>query len=256
MSQGTQALSRGLRIIELLSLRSPCGLGPTEIAAQTGIHRTTVQRMLIELQESGWVRRGELGKRYLIPVIGNKSPILVGSEFSHSTNISQEQLNTIFKSMKKIADSVGDAVFLVVRDGNDSVAIHREIGFHPEQVLGSYSGKRHPLGVAAPSMALLAALPDNEAQSVIKSNLDRIKDYIGITPELIWRLRENSKLQGHSIMKNYAVHRTTGVAVAFKIGGNQSIFALGVSGVTNRMSPGRLREIALLLKAEISALSW
>ena len=251
-NDGTQALRRGLQILALLRSVLPEGLGATEIASRTGIQRPTVHRMLVALEESGWVRKGPDGKRYLATGAISNGP---QPHNPGSAPIPDELLTRAIMAMRRLAAHFGDAVYLVVRDGNDSVGVHREIGHYPVQILGTYPGKRHPLGVGAPSMALLAALTDDEAKLAVEANTPRLKDYTGITPDLIWKFRQNSKDRGYTVMTNYAVHRTTGVACTPEttIPG-APLFALGVGSVTERMLVPRQAEIASMLKAELEAL--
>jgi len=251
-NDGTQALRRGLHILALLRSVLPDGLGATEIASRTGIQRPTVHRMLAALEESGWIRKGPDGKRYLAAGAMGYGP-QAPSPYSHL--ISNDLLNRAAMAMRRLANHFGDAVYLVVREGNDSVGVHREIGHYPVQILGTYPGKRHPLGVGAPSMALLAALPDDEARRAVEANIPRLKDYTGITADLIWKFRENSKNRGYTVMTNYAVHRTTGVACTPETAlPGIPLFALGVGSVTERMLVPRQAEIAGMLKAELEAL--
>jgi IclR family mhp operon transcriptional activator len=51
-------LTRGLQILNALN-REDGGASPTSLAELTGLHRTTVRRLLETLQDEGYVRRGE-----------------------------------------------------------------------------------------------------------------------------------------------------------------------------------------------------
>src|SRR5690625_7854743 len=79
--------------------------------------------------------------------------------------------------MRELANQFGDAVFLVVREGNDSLTLWREIGPYPVQILGTYANKRQPLGVGSGGLALLAALDDDTIEQIMLNNSKDIEHY-------------------------------------------------------------------------------
>lgn len=76
--------------------------------------------------------------------------------------------------MQELAQLTGDAVFLVGRDGDDSVSLWREIGPYPVQILATYVGKRQPLGVGSGGMAYLATLGDEAIEQIIERNANQL----------------------------------------------------------------------------------
>src|SRR5690606_29874457 len=157
-------------------------------------------------------------------------------------------------SMRRLADRLGDAVFLVVRDGHESLAIHREIGDHPIQILATYPGNRHPLGGGSSGMALLASLPEEEANRIVELNAHRLEEYGGMTPNVLHRLRKNAQVRGYAVMQNYALRGAMGVGCALTDANGYPILALSVSAITERMPLKRQGEIARLLQRELQAL--
>ncbi len=53
-----RGLTRGLALLNALN-RLDGGASPTRLAELTGLHRTTVRRLLETLQEEGYVRRSD-----------------------------------------------------------------------------------------------------------------------------------------------------------------------------------------------------
>src|SRR5690606_25661886 len=90
---------------------------------------------------------------------------------SHHTSVAvidqDPRIELAFPVMQKLAALTGDAVFLVVRDGHESVSLWREIGPYPVQILATFAGKRQPLGVGSGGMALLAKLADPTVEDII-----------------------------------------------------------------------------------------
>lgn len=63
-------------------------------------------------------------------------------------------------SLMRLADRTGDAVFLTIRSGYDTVCIDRKEGSFSIRALTLGVGTRRSLGVGAGGLALLMSLPD------------------------------------------------------------------------------------------------
>lgn len=249
-SAGPRTLQRGLTVLSLLKSAAPSGFGATEVANRTGIDRVSVQRLFLALEAGGWVRRNKAGKRfYSGGEVGSFStPLWV------PPHVSRELIYAAMEGMRRLAKQLGDAVFLIGRDGAESVGIHREIGDYPMQILASFPGKRHPLGVGSAGMALLSALPEEEARTVVAANSFRLEEYGGISAEMIHRLRLNARERGYAVMQNYAVSGALGVGCALTLEDGVPILALSVSSITDRMPIKRQMETARMLRRELDNL--
>ena len=59
-TETSQTLDRGLRVLEVLA-GSPAGLTVTALAAEVGVNRTVVYRLLATLEQHGLARRDSSG---------------------------------------------------------------------------------------------------------------------------------------------------------------------------------------------------
>src|SRR5690625_7283175 len=98
--------------------------------------------------------------------------------------------------MRELANLFGDAVFLVVREGNDSLTLWREIGPYPVQILGTYANKRQPLGVGSGGLALLAELDDQTIEHIMHNNNQEIEHYRGMTRHELRQLVTHTRPRG------------------------------------------------------------
>ncbi|MCW0211552.1 MAG: IclR family transcriptional regulator [Achromobacter sp.] len=249
-SSAPRTMLKGLNVLSLLRASAPAGLGATEVAARTGLDRVNVQRLFLALEASGWVRRNKAGKRFFA---GDDADRMQASLWT-PPDVSQDLIVAAIEGMRRLARQLGDAVFLIGRDGTESVGIHREIGDYPMQILASHAGKRHPLGVGSAGMALLSALPDAEARAVVKANSPRLEEYGGISAEMIDRLRLNTRQRGYAVMQNYAVSGALGVGCALTRADGTPVLAMSVSAITDRMPIARQAETARLLRRELDGL--
>ncbi|MEU4744689.1 helix-turn-helix domain-containing protein, partial [Actinosynnema sp. NPDC023658] len=143
----SQTLGKGLRALE--ALRShPAGLGVNALAAELGLHRTVVYRLLGTLRAHGLVAQDGTGRFRL----GVGLVALAGAVVVDLRTAAAPRLATL-------ADEVGATAFLALVDGDEVVTAHvvdpRRAGVH----VGYRIGARHRLEVNGAGIAVLAARP-------------------------------------------------------------------------------------------------
>jgi DNA-binding IclR family transcriptional regulator len=234
---GPRTLRRGLQILRTLQENPETGLNVSSLARITGLQRPTVYRLLSALIEEGFVKGVSGTKRF------------VASQNASAAAVDQDpRIELAFPVMQKLAALTGDAVFLVVRDRNESVSLWREIGPYPVQILATFAGKRQPLGVGSGGMALLAKLDDQTVEEIIAHNSNQIEQYGGMTAREMRQLVQNTRTRGYSVVGNYAVRGALGVGCALCDAKNQPYLAISVTAITERMPATRQREIAGLIQ--------
>lgn len=238
---GPRTLRRGLAVLAALRDQGNQGLSVTDLARQTGIQRPTIYRLLAALLEAGLVSTIQGSKKYRAELGGE--PDVVSPD---------PRVRQMLPILKRLADRTGDAVFLVVRDGDESVSLHREIGSYPVQILATYAGKRQPLGVGSGGMAILAALSDEIAHAVVGRNSGKLDEYGGMTPHEMHRLIENTRSRGYAVVGNHAVRGALGVGCALLDAQGAPLLAVSVTAIIDRMPAQRQREIAGWIKAELA----
>ena len=115
-------LERGLRILCEFSRREPTLTAP-ELARRLGVPRSTVFRLLMTLENMGFVERTDDGRAHRLGV----AVLRLGFEYLASQGIT-ELGRPILERMR---DATGYAASLVVRDGRDIVYIQRAVGSSP-----------------------------------------------------------------------------------------------------------------------------
>lgn len=238
-SQGASTLRRGLHIFAALR-RAPDGLDINGIARALQMQRTSVYRYISVLIEEGYAIRDSQTGLY--------RAVLVSPELADEQTLSIAQLAP---AMRRISDQTGDSSFLICRVGSDSLCLHREIGNYPLQVLSVTIGHRQPLGVGAAGLALLAALPADEAEAVIRQNQEALQSYGKLTAAHMRLLVEATRDRGWAAIGNTAVSGALGVGVALRDRSGYPRLAISVSCILDRMPAARQRSIAELIRREI-----
>lgn len=244
IGQGTRALQRGLCILEALQ-DDPEGLSIAGMCRKTDLHRTTVCRLLETLLLAGWVKNGLKKRTYVLA----KHPAV--HRAAGAPELYDYRLDIALPVMRRLVDSIQDAIFLTVLDGDDSLTLHREIGTYPIQILPSYPGQRHPAGVGSGGLALLAALPEERAKAVIQRNERRLMQYSGMSVPLLNRLIENTRERGYAVMANLAAHGAIGVAYALTNDQGEPVLAISVAAPVDRMPVQRHVDIAESIVSEL-----
>ena len=142
-------LERGLRILAEFSRREPV-LGAPEIARRLGVPRSTVFRLLVTLENLGFVARTPDGRSYQLGL----AVLRLG--FEYLASLGMVELGRPL--LERLRDDTGYAASLVVRDGRDVVYLHRSASRSPfaSSVL---VGTRLPAHATVLGHVLLGDLP-------------------------------------------------------------------------------------------------
>src|SRR5690625_7015378 len=122
---GPRTLRRGLLILRTLQAHDDKGLSVTELSRLTGLQRPTIYRLLAGLTECEFVYSVGRTRRY---AADKQKQIQVPEPEHHLIEHAKPH-------MRELANQFGDAVFLVVREGNDSLTLWREIGPYAVHIL-------------------------------------------------------------------------------------------------------------------------
>jgi len=236
--QGAQAIRRALALLRILAAGRETGLPLAEVVEATGLTRPTVHRMLHVLIEEGIVERSERTGRY---AIGNQVPELALARPSRSPLRAAAD-----DVLSRISQEIGDTLFLTVRTGNDTLCIDRRIGAYPIQVLSIEIGARRPLGVSSAGVAILAALPPQEARKIVAANQARFATYRTRAPHVLAQVTA-ARRRGYYLREVGLVQGTKSISTLIKTADGRPAAAITVSAVRSRLGPRREQEVAEIL---------
>ncbi len=228
---GARSIHRAFAVLRLLANNGSGGLRLTEIAEDIGLPPPTVYRMLQVLMEEGAVERLPSGRRY---VIGAEVALL-----GLSTRARPGLTEVAEPILTRLSQEVGDAIFLTVRSGYDSVCADRRIGAYPVQVLSIGVGSRRPLGVSVGGMAILSALPPAKASAILKANAPRFAPY-QVTLEALTARLVKSREAGYVYADPAIVRSTRALAFpVFDLAGNP-VAAVSTITIRQRLPVSRI----------------
>src|SRR5215475_5157969 len=150
-----EALARGLDVIRAFEPRQPA-MSLAAVAAATGLARPTARRILLTLEQLGYVRAGERGFELTPRVLELGVPYVLSRNLWEVARPHMERLVARTHESSSIAQLDGSDIVYVAR-----VAVPKIIA------LAVTIGTRFPAMQTSLGKVLLAALPPEEAERVL-----------------------------------------------------------------------------------------
>jgi DNA-binding IclR family transcriptional regulator len=241
---GAQVVRRTVQVLKSVAVLNRQGAGVSQIADATGLRLPTVHRILKALTSEGLIAQQRDGRLYFLGPGLHDLGITAGARFDFSD---------VYKpSVERLATETGDTVFLTKRSGDDMLCLHRETGAFPIKAFVTDVGLRRPMGVGAGGIAILASLPQTEADDAIASNARLYAEHsktIEDVQDEVSRARE----RGY-VVREIARLGITTLAVAMRDGLGRPSASLSIASISPRMSGDHRDMAARLLKREAAAL--
>lgn len=245
---GSQTLRRAVAVLRALAGAQERGARLADVAEQCDLTRPTAHRLLQVLTEEGLAARLSASTRY---VIGPEAALLGIARPSALPMRSVAE-----PVLRRITEATGDAVSLTVRSGPDSLCVDRRAGTYPIQVMSVVVGARLPLGVGVGGQAILAFLPEDVIDEVLRKNSARLARRRLTVTQLRERLGQVRR-HGYAFTEAGTVPGTHVLAVPVFDADRQPIAALSISAMAARLPAARAKQLVPMLAAEAQRLaSW
>jgi DNA-binding IclR family transcriptional regulator len=246
--EGTQSVDRAIGILVLVSKAGDAGVSLTDVVTDSGLKQPTAHRILHALAKASLIEQDASTRRYHL---GHEAYAL-GLVASRRFNIQRVARG----SVARIAYLSEDTAFLTARRDNFAVCIHREEGTYPIRAHIWPIGDRHPMGVGSGSIAMLAGLPDFEAQAIIEANTPLYRrHYPDIRPEIVQDLLSQTRRQGYCFHKGLGFPGIGGIGIGVRdlLGNTPAAISIGV--VESRLTSGRHAMLVKLLQEEAARIA-
>lgn len=238
--QSVQSLDRAFDILELLC-GSKNGLSITEISAKTGLHKSTIHRLL-----------GSMAGRYYVKQDSNTSIYYAGTKLCELGNLVLDHLDIARLAkpeLEKLCELVGETVHLVMREGHEMVYIQKVENEKNAMRMFSRIGMRRPMYCTGVGKMLLSACGDEEIKKVWdESEIISFTENTIIEYEEFKRALSVIREAGYSVddEENEVGVRCIAVPVPDNINTNK--YAISISAPTTRMGEERIKQWVPLLK--------
>ncbi|MFA6968926.1 IclR family transcriptional regulator [Bosea sp. (in: a-proteobacteria)] len=242
---GSQSVDRALRLLALIGREPAGGLPLAEIVAGSGLNKPTARRLLLALMRAGLVEQEAQTRHYCL----GEEAFVLGVLAARRHGL----LDLAMESLRRLAAVTMDTSFLSVRRDNYCVCLHREEGTYPVRTHALQTGDQHPLGVGAGSLALLAAMPDDDVDRLMAANGSVLTTrYPGFAPDVIRADLAAARQRGFALNPGRLVASSWGLGMAFRYPDGRVAGALSLAAIDSRMQPARQDELAGHLAQEVA----
>jgi DNA-binding IclR family transcriptional regulator len=242
----TGGVPRVFSVIRALADAQADGARVTQVARNVGLTQATTHRLLQSLIGEGMVEQDERSKLYRL----STDFFALAAKAGNPGN-----LRALCRPvLLRLCASLGDSIFLLVRSGFEAVCLDRSEGPFPIRSFTGDVGGRVALGVGQGALAILAFLPQEEREEVIRFNLARVREY-GVYDEVYLRTEiERVRQTGFAARNSGLLEGMAGVAVPILDREGRAVAALAVGTIADRLNPDRLPTVVELLKREAAAI--
>lgn len=240
------AIERTTELLRLLATAGRQGLALTQISGAAKLPHSTVHRLLQRLIAERAVVQRESNKRYTLgPLIFE-----LGLAASQIYDL-REPCRPI---LRRLAEEIGDTVYLTVRSGDESVCEDRYEGPAAIRVVTLEVGSRRPLGLGAGGLAIISALPAAEREVTIAHIIRRYDGHRSLQEHSLREAIDACRRRGHSLIRSQVTLGTTAVGVAILNTLDNPIAAISVAAIDGRMSESRINLLSLQLQTAAASI--
>lgn len=240
---GSSGLHRSFLIIRALAdAAEPLRL--TEIAEHTGLAQATAHRILRMLMAEKMVEQPTGSKLYRLSL--DFFGLAVSVDSSHPT------LRSLCRPiLLRLSGMLNDTIFLLARTGFDAMCLDRSAGPFPIRTYTGDVGGRVALGVGQSGMVILAMLPEDERDEIIRFNVPRMQ-HLEYFDEIYLRSAiEQTRKVGYATNSWVApLSGMGGVAVPIMDRNGYPVAALSIGTLAERVNEKRLPAIVEVLRKE------
>lgn len=212
-------------------------MGVTELARAAALNASTAHRIVRALVAAGYVAQNTQTERYRL----GHAAFLLGRAAEHTLGF-----DTVMPLLEQLAESTGESVNLVVRDGDEGLVVLRVESQQPLRFTQPV-GARIPLYCTSTGKALLAFAGDLHAEVARLGELKRLTSTTITSPRDLLRDLEEIRDRQYSINKGERVPGVCGVAAPVPGTDGIASAALAVQGPQIRIPDERVAELGVLV---------
>jgi DNA-binding IclR family transcriptional regulator len=231
---GVQSVDRALFVLEILARLGEAGV--TELAAEIGVHKSTVSRLLAALEEHEMVEQAHDRGKYRLGF----GILRLANAVSGRLDITQQGREIC----ERLAAQVGETVNIAVLRSHYVVNVDQARG--PTSV-GSHNwvGELTPLHATSSGKILLASMSGEARRDLLlEAGLPRFTERTITSIDDLDQQLTSIARDGYVVSTEELEHGLTAVAAPIRDHTGAVVAALSVSGPVYRLTEERTREIA------------
>jgi DNA-binding IclR family transcriptional regulator len=233
MSEPTRAVERALDVLLCFSRHTP-ELTMTQIATEVGLHKSTMHRLLATLEKKRFVQRNPETGAYRLGIRLLQMAYLTLEQYD-LRRLAAPFLHLLLEEHR-------ETVHLAVLDVVDVVFL--DVLESPQRVkLAAAVGQRLPACATASGKSMLAFMPDEAVQRVLKRGLPRHTERTLCSPETFLEELKEVRRRGYAFDEQELEEGIDAVAAPVFDQHGYPIAAVAIAGPAYRLSRQRMAEI-------------
>lgn len=247
LTDGAQAIRRAAAAIKAVASRGPAGAALATLVDELGLTRTTATRILKSLVGEGLLSQ-DTGTRHYIMGPALQDWALHAVPFASIVAHGQ-------RALQRIAARTEDTVYLVMRAGVDVISLCHVDATSAVRVVTPSFGRAYPIGATAAGVAMLAALPQDEAEALLDRTAAQILDSYGVARARILPVVASARAEGFAHFENFFIEGAASISMLVPGSPGLPTLAFSTTSVVDRMSGARMEMIVGLMRDEGQALA-
>lgn len=231
-------ITKSFEVLELLS-KNPYGLTLQEIVTQLQYPKSSLYKIVSNLQEIGYLGREMDSSRYFL----SRKLLTLGVTAFNSSNIIERSK----EYMKLLRDKVGESVMIGTLI-DDEVVLLEQITGSLDFVFTLKQGMRFNLYSTAPGKVILAFLDKSKQNEIVDNlQLEAINEYTITDKELLKKELEIIRQKGYAADINETVEGVHCIAAPIWDETQNAIACVWTSGPAGRLPKKNIETIAQLI---------
>ena len=219
-----QSLDRGLAVIRCFSSEHP-SLTLSEVAERTGLTRAAARRVLLTLQELGYV--GSSGRQFSL------RPRVLALGYAYLSSFSVAQIAQ--PHLEDLAEELHESCSVSVLDGDDLVYVARASA-NRIMTIALTVGTRLPPYPTSMGRVLLAHLPESELDAHLsRTTRRRLTDHTVVDEQELRALLATVRSQGWAAVDQELEAGVRSIAVPIRDGSRKVVAAINASAHAARV---------------------
>jgi IclR family acetate operon transcriptional repressor len=220
----TASVVSTFRVLEEVAKRQPVGV--SEIARNTGIAKSTVQRCLQTLSYLGWLRVSDPERAKWVVTT---KPLGVGLRAAGEEGLREAAA----PHLDELRDRTDETVHLSAREGEHLIVLARRDSTQAVRTFVEI-GSKAPLLHAASGLAFLAQMPLEEVKRLLQGRLDRQTPDTVMTQQELQREIESTRDRGYAVKARSWRPGVSAVAAAVTSSSLRPVAAISISIPSSR----------------------
>ena len=219
------SLERGLELLELLALGAK-EKTLTELCRESGFTTGTAHRILDALEHRGYLMRNPSTLRY--------RPSFKLAELARASSWQKDLQDVSMPILDEIAYHLKETTYLIIIDNDEAYCLDRTDGNTSVRILTLEIGARMALHLGAAPRVLMAYLPTNEIDRIIREKgLESATPYTITNPLMLKQELRTIREQGYSVSFHDVTEGVAAVGSPVRNWQGKVIAAVSIAGLAS-----------------------